>query len=423
MEKILEEIKSKASFGIHPGLENITELCAELGNPQRLLKCIHVAGTNGKGSVCAYIEAVLNSAKIKTGCYTSPCVFEKNEQFRINAENCSSKIFEKAARITLNAVDKLNAQGVFPSEFEIETAIAFEIFYLEKCDICIIECGMGGAFDATDVIENPLVCVLTSIDCDHGKFLGKSIAEITENKCGIIKQGSLVISAVQNDEADAVIAAVCEKMHARRKYTDTSKICINDFSRNNALMRFEYCGSEYESKMLGIYQAFNAALAIEVCKALNSQGFNIVEKDLKCGVAKAQNPGRFEILSRSPFVICDGAHNKHGAIFLKNSLKAFFGDEKITLVMGVFKDKDYDGILKIMSECSDTLYALAPENSRALEACELKNAAQKYFRYTFETNVEKIPGDIVENGGNFCIFGSLSYLNSFKNSFLNRSKA
>lgn len=422
MEKIFEEIKHIASFGMHLGLDNITRLCDELGNVQQSLKCIHVTGTNGKGSVCAFIEAILNSANIKIGCYTSPCVFEKSEQFRINARNCSANAFEKAARIVLNAVERLNAENIFPSEFEIETAIAFELFYLEKCDICIIECGMGGTFDATDVIENPLACVLTPIDCDHSKFLGNSVAEIAANKCGIIKQGSTVLSAAQSKDAANVIASVCDNKNACLKFVDVAQINIKSFARNNALMQFEYCGIEYESRMLGLHQAFNAALAIEVCKALNALGVNIGDAHIKAGVAKAFNPGRFEVLSHSPLVVCDGAHNKHGAICLKNSLKAFFGDEKPTLVMGVFKDKDYDGILKIMAECSDTLYALAPENSRALNACELKNAALKYFKNVFQTNVEDIAKHIAESGGSFCVFGSLSYLSSFKNSFYSKIK-
>ncbi|MBQ7131644.1 MAG: bifunctional folylpolyglutamate synthase/dihydrofolate synthase [Oscillospiraceae bacterium] len=422
MKKILDEIKQKAKSGIHPGLESINALCCELGNIQDTLKFIHVAGTNGKGSVCAFIENILTCSKIKTGCYTSPCVFEKNEQFRINAENCNDETFIKAARITLDAVDVLNSKGIFPSEFEIETAIAFQMFYLEKCEICIIECGMGGLSDATNIIKNPLVSVLTPISYDHSKFLGESLTEIALNKCGIIKENSIVLSAHQNPDASAVIDSVSNKMNANLKYIDNSKILIDSTKYNDMLMHFCYNNNEYESKMIGQHQMFNASLAIEVCQSLIAFGYNISTNNLKCGVRNAFNAGRFEIIRREPLVICDGAHNRHGAIALRDSLKFFFGDKKITLVMGVFKDKDYDGILKIMSKRSDTLIAIEPDNSRALSANTLKNAASKYFKKTFVTNVEDIAQNIANSNESFCIFGSLSYLKDFKDSFYKYNK-
>lgn len=422
MKKILDEIKQKAKSGIHPGLESIKALCCELGNIQDTLKFIHVAGTNGKGSVCAFVESILTCAKIKTGCYTSPCVFKKNEQFRINSANCNDEIFKKAARITLDAVDVLNSKGIFPSEFEIETAIAFEMFYLEKCEICIIECGMGGLSDATNIIKNPLISVLTPIAYDHSKFLGESLTEIALNKSGIIKENSTVISARQNPDAAAVIDTISDRMNANLKYIDNSKIFIDSTKYDDMLMHFRYNNNEYESRMIGLHQILNASLAIETCQSLRAFGYNISTNDLKCGVRNAFNAGRFEIIRREPLVICDGAHNKHGAIALRDSLNFFFGDKKITLVMGVFKDKDYDGILKIMSKRSDTLIATQPDNSRALSANALKNAASKYFKQTFETNVEDIARHIAKSDECFCIFGSLSYLNDFKKCYYKYNK-
>ncbi len=415
LESIINSIKSKARSGIHPGLENIALLCKELGNIQDTLKFIHVAGTNGKGSVCAFCESILSNAGIKTGCYTSPCVFEKTEQFRINCLNCSSDVLKKAAHIVLDAVDRINTQGFYPSEFEIETAIAFEIFYLEKCDICIVECGMGGLLDATNVIKNTIVSVLTPIAKDHTAFLGDTLTKISENKCGIIKNDSSVVSANQHNEAEYIIKEKCRTLNIAPLFIDNSH--ITDIVLNDMVMDFSYKNIRYSTRLIGIHQTHNAALATEACLALKRYGYNLTDDDIKNGILNAKNPGRFEILSSNPLVICDGAHNIHGAEALKNTINEFFCDKEFNIVMGVFKDKDYNGILAILSEISDCIITVEPKGERALDKNKLCDTAKEYFKSAQISDIDSVVDKIRKSDKAYCICGSLSYLNDFKNSF------
>lgn len=417
MENTLTKIKEKSAKGIFLGLEAIKALCSELANPQDYFDCIHVAGTNGKGSVCAFCESILTNASIKVGCYTSPAVFDKTEQFRINGENISESDFINAAETVLKAVDIVNKSGINISEFEIETAIAFVIFKRMGCKICIIECGMGGLGDATNVIKNTLVAAFTPIDCEHQTYLGNSIYNIAKNKSGIIKNGCKVLSAQQSDEAMQAIFEACSEHGFKPGFVDNQNISITDINTNGTKFIFE--NKKYTAKLLGHHQAQNAALAIKICKELRACGYNIEDKHITNGIYNAKNNGRFEIIDKNPLVILDGAHNLHAAKALKNTLLSFGKAQPITIIMGVFADKNYHAILSEISKCSDTLIAVMPNNERALDHDTLCDTASKYFKYVSKGTISSAANHCKANKQNaYCICGSLSYLSDFKKIYL-----
>ncbi len=417
MESTLKRIKEKSANGILLGLDSIKALCQVLENPQNDFDCVHIAGTNGKGSVCAFCESVLTRADIKVGCYTSPAVFEKLEQFRIDGINVSQDYFINAANEVLNAVDIVNQNGIYISEFEIETAIAFVLFKKAGCRICIIECGMGGKGDATNIIKNTLVAAFTPIDCEHQTFLGDNIYDIAKNKSGIIKPNCKVISAQQIHDAQNAIIEKCKDYNITPEFVDNSRIDIKDINSNGTEFTFE--NEEYIARLLGIHQAQNAALVIKICKALKNKGLDIEKHHIYQGILNAKNNGRFEIINTKPLIVLDGAHNSHAAKALKNTLNNFDKSYPFTIIMGVFADKDYNAILSELNKCSDTLIAVTPNNARALDAKLLCETAKQYFtNISVATIYEAAQFCRQHTEKSYCVCGSLSYLNEFKENYM-----
>ncbi len=417
MENILKRIKEKSAKGIHLCLNNIKDLCEVLSNPQNAYDCIHIAGTNGKGSVCAFCESILKCAKIKVGCYTSPAVFEKLEQFRIDGKNANIEDFKEAAYEVLNAVDIVSQNGIYVTEFEIETAIAFVLFKKAGCKICVIECGMGGEGDATNIIKNTLVAAFAPIDCEHQTYLGNNIYNIAKNKSGIIKPNCKVISAQQTPNAQKAIIEKCCNFDITPEFVDNSKIDVININSNGTEFTFE--NEEYTAKLLGFHQAQNAALAIKICKSLKDDGVNLEKHHIYQGILNAKNNGRFEIISTKPLIILDGAHNNHAAKALINTLNKFDKTYPFTIIMGVFADKDYNAILKELSKCSDTLIAVTPNNTRALDADLLSTTAKLYFTNVSVATINAAAKFCKEHTENsYCVCGSLSYLNEFKENYM-----
>ncbi len=381
-----EYIKKAAEYGIVPGLDNITKLCEKLKNPQDSLNVIHIAGTNGKGSVGAFVEAVLLDAKIKVGRFASPSVFEYLEQFKINGESMSEEKYAYYISRTAEEADKMNPH---PTPFEMETAAAFMYFADEKCDMVLLEAGMGGGMDATNVIKKSLVSVITPISMDHMQFLGDTIEEIAAEKAGIIKENGLVVSARQSDGAADVIIKKCKE--------------------KNAHLYFAESETEHAISLCGEYQKENAALAEKVCRTLSS--FGVTEENIKNGLKNAVWHGRFEKICDEPVFIIDGAHNIGGAERLRESVEKYYGGKKLVYIMGVFRDKEYEKIAEITAPLADFIYTITPDNPRGLQNTELCKTVSKYNKNTRAVTIdEAVKICLGKTDSVIVAFGSLSFM-------------
>ena len=359
----IEYIHSVSNFFCKPGLERISELCSGLGNPQKKLRFIHVGGTNGKGSFCAMTDSILRKAGYKVGLFTSPYVREFNERMRVNGENIPN---DTLARLTEKAKAVAEKMEDSPTEFELITAIAFDHFLEEKCDVVILEVGMGGKLDATNIISSPILSVITGIALDHTAFLGDTIELIAGEKAGIIKENSTVIFGGEDDVAEAVISKKASEMKTKLYKPDYSELKISRCDLSGTSFSYKE-KNEMHISLLGSYQPRNAAIVLEAVDRLNEAGFNISLDDVRRGLMEAKWPARFEILSKNPFFIFDGAHNAQGISSACESIKSYF-DEKAIVVTGVLKDKDYFAIAKDISTVAERVYTITPENPRALSA-------------------------------------------------------
>ncbi len=368
----LEFTHSLLKFGIKPGLERVSRLLSRLGDPHKDMKFIHVAGTNGKGSVCAMVSSILRESGKKTGLFISPYIVDFRERIQIDGEYISEEDFAKTALKVKSIIDEGEES---PTEFEFITAVAFLYFKEKNCDVVVLETGLGGRYDSTNVIGTPLCSVIASISLDHVDILGDTIAKIAEEKCGIIKEnGTTVTSPLQKDDAFEVIARHCaEKNNTLRLACDTPKIISQTLSGTV----FEYGGEVYNLGLLGEYQMKNVPLAIEVANVLG-----IDTEYVKNGLKKAVNPARFEVVRDNPYVIIDGAHNEDGALQLKASLDKYFEGQKVLGVCGMLADKSYERELEILKDNFSSLILMTPDNPRALSAKDLKITADKFFENT-----------------------------------------
>lgn len=376
------------------GLDRIKLLLELLGNPQENLKCIHVAGTNGKGSTSTYIESILRNACYKTGLFTSPYIICFEERIKVNNQNID---FESLLRITLlikeRALEVESKLGQHPTEFELMTAIAFYYFNEQNCDICVIEVGLGGRLDSTNLIY-PILSIITPIGMDHMNILGDTIDKIAFEKAGIIKHGIPVIMAKQCASAKEVISRKCDGEHCELKEVGNVQHIDFEINNNTIFQNFEYCKELYKTRLLGIYQPSNAALAIEAAQCLKSKGYKITNKALYDGIYQAFIPGRFEFheyryKGKNLKIIIDGAHNEDGIISLKNSMQNLKRDNttsssRVVGIFGVLKDKDYDTIIKIANTFVDEFVLYKPSNIRALDVDILKDHIDKKIAASFE---------------------------------------
>lgn len=347
-----------------PGLERIGELCEKLGHPEKQLRFIHVAGTNGKGSFCSMTASVLQAAGYKTGLYTSPFIRTFNERMQINGENISD---DELAEIT--ALVKPYADGMQdkPTEFELITAIAFEYFRRHHCDVVVLETGMGGRLDSTNIIENALLSVITGIALDHTAFLGDTVEQIAAEKAGIIKKNAPVLFGGDDETAARVIADTAKAQNV--PYYRTDYTLLTNVNATLAGTTFDYRDrKDVAIRLLGLYQPKNASLVLDAVDILRENGLEISEQAVRNGLQKAVWHARFEIVGRDPLVIFDGAHNPQGIEQAVKSVKQYFGNEKVYLLTAVLKDKDYTGIAKMLSEIADTAFVMTPDSPRALDA-------------------------------------------------------
>jgi folylpolyglutamate synthase/dihydrofolate synthase len=406
-----------SKYGSVLGLESLTELLSRLNNPQDRLQFIHIAGTNGKGSTAAYISSILSEAGYRVGRYISPTVFEYRERIQIS-QSKTEYITEKAVISHLNkikkAMDSMEEDGLaHPTIFEVETAMAFLEFVEQACDIVVLEVGMGGRLDATNVIRNTVCAVLTAISMDHMQFLGDTLVKIANEKAGIIKDGCTVISYDQEIEARIVIENRCMEKNAVRTMLDFQNI-------SNEVHTLEGITFDYgrfhniQTKLLGGYQVKNASVAIETALALQTLGYEISDQSIIEGIKKTEWRARFEIIQTSPYFVVDGAHNEAAAKELRNSIVKYFPDRKVYYIMGVLADKDYESILANTGDLAYMILTITPNNFRGLESAELAEHAKKYCNRIYDAktipNAMKKVKELAAADDVILAFGSLSYL-------------
>lgn len=347
-----------------PGLERTEELCKMLGSPEKSLKFVHVAGTNGKGSFSSMLASVLKEAGYRVGLYTSPYITKFNERMAINGKSISNKELCEITEEVKACADKMADK---PTEFELVTAIAFTYFAKNKCDVVVLECGLGGRLDSTNVIDTTVLSVITGISLDHTGILGDTVSKIAYEKAGIIKQNVPVLWCGENDEAKEVILKAAKEKNAPVYFPSHDEIIIKRATFEGTTLDYKNFRN-VEIKLLGAYQPINCSNVLEAINVLCEHGFYITHPQVMQGLKKAEWHARFELISDTPLVIFDGAHNPEGVEASVNSIKNYFGSNKIYALTGVMADKDYNYIASKICEVADKIFCITPDNPRALPA-------------------------------------------------------
>ncbi len=422
-QETLDFINCITKKGSVLGLSNMKQLMEKLGNVQDALPIIHIAGTNGKGSTGCYLSALFQQAGLSVGRYVSPAVFDRYEIITINDQPIAEADYESLMEeIRVVCLDLPKEE--WPTLFEAETALAYLYFSRKSPEIVLVECGMGGETDATNVMCAPMASVITTISLDHIKFLGSTLSDIAQVKAGIIKENCPVFSATQEPLVSSVLLETAKEKNATIRFVDDSKLNLLEEKPGN--MSFTYqravnsgcseCNNQFSlsTTMAGHYQMMNAALAIEVFLSVMPMAEYVAP-----GIAKAKWPGRFEVVSENPLIIMDGAHNEGAAMELEKTLINCFGEEKLTLVMGVLADKDHRRMLEILLPHAKRLVTITPQNNpRALEAELLADEARAVTTPEFEIFVAKTYAEALKNAKNnrehILICGSLSFLGEMR---------
>jgi len=379
--EVAEFIEKISHMGIVPGLDSVRELCARLGHPQKNLKFVHIAGTNGKGSTSAYLASVLKCGGYRVGKYISPVLFEYRERIQVNDRKITKEELGRNMERLKKVCDEMVAEGLpHPTAFEVETVLGFLYFLEKKCDVVVLETGMGGLLDATNVVETTDVAVLASISMDHMKYLGNTLGKIAEQKAGILKPGCDVVTVRQEPEVMEVIAKKAEELGCPLMIADAEKAEHVHYGLEKQW--FDYGELKKLSiSLAGQYQIENAVLALETLKVLEKKGFPVAEQKLRKGFLEAKWPGRFTIIGRNPWFVVDGAHNEDAAKRLVQSVEFYFTNRRIIYIMGVLGDKDYEKIIALTHSLAAQIITVAtPGNSRALPSCQLAQEVAKVHR-------------------------------------------
>ena len=366
-EEALSYIHSICWKGSKLGLDRTRELLGKLDDPQKELKFIHIAGTNGKGSTAAMLSSILEEAGYRVGLYTSPFINRFNERMQVNHQPIPD---EELAALTEYVRPHADAMADSPTEFELITALAMVWFARQKCDIVVLEVGMGGELDSTNIIDVPEAAVIAAMGMDHVKELGPTMADIARAKAGIIKEGGRVVSYGGTPEADEVIAAVCRARNASLRQPDFSAIVPGDFGLEGQTFSYKSWHG-LRIPLVGAYQMNNAAVVLETVEVLRQRGWSVSDEAVRQGLADTRWPARFEVLRRDPVFIVDGGHNPHGIRATAESLRRLFPGRKITFVTGVMADKDVEHILGLIVPLADQFFTVRPDNPRAMDAGEL----------------------------------------------------
>jgi len=371
-EEAKKYIESLNKFGSVLGLGNIKALCDELSNPEASLRFVHVTGTNGKGSTCAFLTSILKASGIRAGSYNSPAVICEYDQYRIDDEIIDEDTYAKALTKVSEAVTRLNERGISPTRFEVETAMAFVMFKDAGCELVVIETGLGGRDDATNVINNTILHVFATISLDHVQILGNTLEEIAEVKSGIIKSDAKTVIYNLNDSATDVIIKRAKELGSE---------CV-------ILSEKDIADNKYTLSLKGEYQKINSLIAVSAVQELRKTGFDISDEAVRNGLMNAHIPFRFEVISYEddknncelPIIILDGAHNEDGARMLIESLKCEYPEKDYVFITGIFKDKDYEKIASIVSEVASEV--IVTENDMSDRVLSTELLTKIYKKYT-----------------------------------------
>ena len=376
--KAIDRIHTFLKFGIVLGLDRMNELLRRLGDPHEDLEVIHVAGTNGKGSICRYIYEMLRAGGYHTGLFTSPYLEVFNERIEIDGEYISDEEIEQYGQMVIEKADEMVADGwESPTEFEVVTALAFLYFHEIGCDFCVLEVGLGGRGDSTNVVKHPLCSVIASISLDHTDRLGSTIPEIAFEKAGIIKEGCPVVVSTELEDARAVFRKRASDLRA--PLFDSSradvKVVREDLEGTGFTVTIlEHLYRGIRISMGGRYQVQNAVAALYAITILRQQGkLDLSDRDIKEGMQRAKQIGRMEILARDPYVIIDGAHNPDASLQLAKTCEKYFVDKKILMVTGILADKDVDQVLDNFCSITHEFIVTEPPNPRKMNAQELSD--------------------------------------------------
>ena len=404
-----------SKYGSVLGLESMRELLRRLGDPQNELKFIHISGTNGKGSVLAYLSTILSGAGYRTGRYISPTLFSYRERIQVDGEYIEKESLACHVTAIAAAAEDMQKAGLpSPTVFEIETALAFLYFKEKRCDIVTLEVGCGGLLDATNVITTTLMEVIASISMDHTDLLGDTLAKIAAQKAGIIKPDTMVVSAQQKSEAAQVIEDTCKEQHCTLQMVDESKISNVHYGAEGQTFSYK-TWENVAISLAGSYQIKNAALALEGVEALRKLGYALSDQQVREGLLHTAWRGRFTTLRRDPTVIIDGAHNPAAALELKESLERYFPGKMLYFVMGMLKDKDYAQVIDLTAPLARHIITVeTPGNPRAMPARELAEAVGKVnpsveWADSVAHGVEKALAMAGKEDA-VIVFGSLSFL-------------
>ncbi len=375
-EAALEYIHSLYWRGKKSGLEKTKELLELCGHPERELRCIHIAGTNGKGSTAAMLDSVCRCAGIKTGLYTSPYIVRYNERIQVNGQQIPD---ETLARLTEYLSGFVEQMEVPPSEFEFGTVLAFLYFKEQQCELVILETGLGGSFDSTNVIEHPLLCIITALGLDHTAQLGNTMREIAEAKAGIIKRGVPVVFYGENEAGEEVIRARCKECEATLTMPDFSTLVSEEVGTVLQHQRISY--GDWKNVILGLpglYQQKNTAVVLEAIGVLRECGIKFSEEAVREGLTKVRWQARLEVLRETPLLLADGSHNPQGMQATVESLKCYFPGMKLQFIFGAMADKELDTMIPMFLPLAKKVYVTAPSMPRAMKPEELLAVCRKH---------------------------------------------
>lgn len=372
-KEALEYIDGVSWLGSRPGLERVSELLERLGRPQDALKFIHIAGTNGKGSCAAMLASVMKCCGYRTGLFTSPYLFRFNERMQINGKAIEDETLAEIVSLVKPAAE---AMAEHPTEFELMTAAALLWFAREGCGIVVLETGLGGRLDATNVIAAPEAAVIMNIGLDHTEILGDTPEKIAAEKAGIIKPGGACVLYQQEETVMKVISDCCRQLGAELRIADFSRL-EREFDSLYG-QSFSYRGQPYALPLLGEHQLRNAAVALETVELLREKGWKLEQGDVEHGVYAVSWPGRFELIHDAPLFVVDGAHNPQSAQTVVENLAAYFPESHRVLLLGMLADKDCAATLDVLDTMADEYICTKPESSRALPAEELAKLLEKY---------------------------------------------
>ncbi len=376
-EQAIEYLYSRLKFGSIPGLERIEALCNLVGNPQDKLRFVHVGGTNGKGSTCSMIAGMLQNAGYKTGLFTSPYVIDFRERIQIDSEMIDPDELGSIVEELIPLVAELDKQGITPTEFEVLTVVSLVYYQRHNCDFVVLEVGLGGLCDSTNIIKNPEVCVITSVSYDHTHILGETIEEIAFQKSGIIKENTSVVVYPQPfEEAQQIIIKTAKEKNCRiyAVYEDL----INPVESDMSGSVFSYKDYTVKVSLVGAHQLYNAATAFEAGIALIERGVNLTVENILFGIENAHIAARTQIVSKKPLVVIDGGHNPDGVAALCKNLVTVFSGKSVTAIVGMMADKDISESAKLLAPLCDKILTVTVDNPRSMKADGLKEIFERY---------------------------------------------